>query len=438
MKERFIDKNGKEFNSYQIVGGNELSGIVSPGGSKNATFPILAASILLDEPIKLNNVPKIEDVGCFIEILDSLGATITYEEGNSLEIDPRSISETNVPSHLGSKIRGSYYLLGALLSRFGKASIPPPGGCSVGERPMDQHFIALEKMGYEFQVGETSALGQKRADWDEKQIIIKLPFPSRGATINTLLASSLSVGCRTKLINYNQSPETQSLIYFLQKAGVKIEILDDRLHILGTSRASLTDFTIIPDKIEAVTLLTAGLITKGDITVKNVIINHLRPFLDKLEQIGFKCVMGEHSVRVNSVDSDNLQPTDVISGLGPTDIDADFEPILASLLCTINGDSIIEDQMNPGRHSQFIPQLNKLGAHIDQISETRALIHGGTVFHSGEARCNEIRGGAALLLATLSAKGESVISNVSQIERGYEKLDQKLVKLGANITKFGK
>lgn len=189
MNEIFADKIEKETSTYLVVGGRELSGVVHPGGSKNAAFPILAASILLSEPIRLNNVPHIEDIKCFIEILDSLGANTKRVGENSLEVDPRPITEVNVPHDLGSRIRGSYYFLGALLSRFGKASIPPPGGCKVGDRPMDQHFVALEQIGYQFKIEHIGTVGQRMDGWQKKQASISLPFPSRGATINTLLAS---------------------------------------------------------------------------------------------------------------------------------------------------------------------------------------------------------------------------------------------------------
>ncbi len=438
MKDRIGGTPENKTSVYYVTGGKKLRGEISPGGSKNAAFPILAASILLSEPIKLHNIPDIADIRCFVEILDSLGATTKYTGENSLEIDPRPINQVEVPARLGSKIRGSYYFLGSLLSRFGRANIPPPGGCKVGERPMDQHFVALSQIGFEFQEKDGGANGQKKANWNERRGTVNLPFPSRGATINTLLGASLSDGLEMEIVNYNQSPETQSLIDFLQKAGAKIIVSDGRLQIFGRSDLKLSEFTIIPDKIEAATLITAGLITRGEVTVQNIIVDHLEPFLDRITHAGFNCQILENSVKVSYRDKADLRAIDAIPGLEATDLDADFEPILASLLCTIPGDSIIEDAINPGRHAQFIPQLNKLGASIDQVSGTRAIVHGGTIFNSSEVVCNEIRGGAALLLATLSAQGNSIISNINQIERGYENLDKKLTRLGANITKVSK
>lgn len=437
MVERLAEQQAeREPSAIRISGGKELSGTVSPGGSKNASFPILAGAVLLSEPVVINNVPKIDDTHCFIEILDSIGAQVEYVGDNSIVIDPRSVSKTDIPVELGNKIRGSYYFLGALLSRFGEASIPQPGGCNIGERPMDQHFVALGQLGYEFQMGELSTSGQRRRDFEARQSTIVLPFPSRGATINTLLASSLLDGNVTELVNYNKSPEALSLVGFLQSAGVNIRMFDDRLYIEGKSRLALDEFSVIRDKIEVATLLTAGIMTKGEITVENVNISDVRPFLCKLDQIGIPYEIDGNSVSVRPVQTGSLKPTDVISGLKPTDIDADFEPILASLLCTVQGDSHINDEINPGRHSKFISQLNDLGASIEQTSETHAIIHGGTTFRNGAGVCNDIRGGVSLLLAMLSAEGDSTLSNLRQIQRGYENLDGKLLRLGAEITQI--
>jgi len=420
--------------SFVIEGGKPLKGIISAGGSKNAAFPILAAAILLDEPIQINNVPRINDVDCFIEILIEIGAKVDRNGENSIRIDPRTIHSKTVPTELGNKIRGSYYFLGALLSKFGNATIPQPGGCSIGERPMEQHFIALDKLGYTFEEGEESTTGVRR-NLLEKLTSIVLPFPSRGTTINILLAASLLEGHTTEIVNYNKSPETLSLIDFLSKSGALINQYGDRIFITGRNRLSLEEFEIIPDKIEVATLLTAGLITKGSVTVDNVHLADVQPFLNKLTEIGFGYEVDGQKVTVKYREDLILKPVDVISGLNPEDIDADFEPILAALLCTVKGESKIQDDINPARHSKFIPYLNSLGANIIEISDVLATVNGGIEFKPGVGMAHDIRGGISQMLAMLATNGTSYLSNILQIERGYENIETKIKKLGGNITK---
>lgn len=435
MKERQVEL--KEYEPipqvFEIEGGHKLEGTISAGGSKNAAFPVLAGAVLLDEPIQINNVPRINDVDCFIEILDEIGAKVERVGENSVKIDPRTINTTVVPTELGNKIRGSYYFLGALLSKFDKASIPQPGGCSVGERPMEQHFIALEKLGFQFEDGEESTTGTRHSSGEHTSVT--LPFPSRGTTINTLLAASLQDGHTTEIINYNKSPETLSLVDFLTQSGADIEQYEDRIFITGKDRLSLNNFDVIPDKIEVATLLTAGLITKGSVTVDNVHLPHIRVFLEKLEKIGINCEIDGNTVTARYQENAVLNPVDVISGLNPLDIDADFEPILAALLCSVQGNSRIEDAINPARHSKYIPYLNNLGANITEESETIATIHGGTSFRSGVGIAHDIRGGVAQMLAMLSSGGTSYLANISQIQRGYEGIDEKINKLGGRINR---
>lgn len=421
--------------TFEIEGGKRLEGTISAGGSKNAAFPVLAGAVLLDEPIQINNVPRINDVECFIEILGEIGAQVERVGENSVKIDPRTIHTSKVPTELGNKIRGSYYFLGALLSKFDNATIPQPGGCSIGERPMEQHFIALEQLGFKFEDNGESTTGIKTTSTNEYSSIT-LPFPSRGTTINILLAASLQDGHTTEIINYNKSPETLNLVDFLVKSGASIDEYNDRIFITGRDRLVLDEFEVIPDKIEVATLLTAGLITKGSVTVDNVHVPHVQIFLDKLNAIGFGYEVEDKKVTVRYKEGLALKPVDVISGLNLNDIDADFEPILAALLCTVQGDSKIQDDINPARHSKYVPYLNSLGANITEDSQIRATIHGGTSFKPGIGVAQDIRGGVSQMLAMLSTGGASYLSSISQIQRGYENIDKKINKLGGKISRI--
>ncbi len=417
---------------FEIKGGEKLSGKIEAGGSKNASFPILAATILLSEKVTIDNLPKIEDIKCFLQILKKIGADIRYINPNKVLIDPSGINNPHVPYNLGSQIRGSYYLLGSLISKLGEAIIPYPGGCDIGNRPMDLHIKSLKKIGVGFNITDKTIAGILN-DTNRKKLEITLPFPSRGATINIILASVLKKKETVKIINANYSPETNCLINFLKRAGSNIKRKNSAIIITGVRNLKINKFSIIPDKIEVATLLSIGLITNGKVTVRNINIDDIDPFLDKLSEIGFKYEVKNTSI--TTLFSNNLKPIKVMSGLKAPCIDADFEPILAALLCTVKGKSIIEDEINPERHSNFIPQLKTMGAKIRTINDTKAIINGGIRFKSANVISNDIRGGASLILAALAAEGTTIINNIFQIDRGYENIEKKLSNLNAKIKR---
>jgi len=240
----------------------------------------------------------------------------------------------------------------------------------------------------------------------------------------------------TRIMNANSSPETNSLIDFLKQAGLEIWREGNDICVSGNDQLTLSEFSIIPDKIEVATLLSAGLITRGQVEVQGVIIDHIKPFGHKLREIGYCFHINDDRVLVTPNHVTQLQPIDVISGLEVSQIDADFEPLLTVLLTRVIGKSIVEDAINPQRHSKFIPQLNEMGANIEMLSNSRAVIYGRTEFTAGRVQCNEIRGGIALILAALSTKGISRINNVVQIDRGYEHFEKKLQILGASIERI--
>lgn len=420
---------------FVIIGGKSLNGVVRAGGSKNAAFPLLAASILCSTSLHLENIPDIEDIQCFQQILDALGMTLARSHDGSVVFDAGSLESTQVPLELGSKIRGSYYLLGALLARFGEATISLPGGCDIGSRPMDVHIEVLSQLGYSLTIdSDRGTVRGQRKRTAREAYDITLPFPSRGATINLLLAASLMEDKRVIIHNANTSPETVSLETFLRNRGVSIlghGTAD--LEVVGIGQLAGGEGAVMPDKIEVGTLLCAGLITQGCVSVEGVQSNDLQPFLNKLVEIGYEPEVS--GSRVTVAHTRPLRPVSVISGLVSPAIDADWEPPLTSLLCTIHGESLVQDRINPERHLRFLPELEKFGTRIEALDDQTARIFGGTKLHGGAVVAREIRGGAALTLAGLAAEGSSYISNVQQIDRGYERLENKLRLLGADIAR---
>lgn len=420
---------------FEILGGKSLQGDVYTSGSKNAAFPVLAATLLLSSPVTLNNVPDIEDIRLFINILKELGVKVEYM-GGSIYIDTRSVSRFEVTRIYGSKIRASYYFLGALLARLNRAIVPYPGGCNVGNRPMDLHISLLESLGVKF----TSSVDGWEGEWRDKpgrSVVVKLPFPSRGATVNLVLATVTLVGTSIRIVNANLSPETRCLISFLNCAGAHIEQNESILQITGVARLEVQCFDIIPDKIEAATLIASGLITRGEVRVFGVVPLDIKPFLSCLKEMGIYYKIDTGSVSTLLPHDQRLSAISVISSLEPHKIDADFEPILLTLLTMANGSSIVEDCMNPERHARFVPQLIEMGANIEMLSSTKAIVHGETKFQShSNMVAKEIRGGIALMLAALSANGISKLHNIAQIDRGYEKLELKLASIGAQIRRI--
>lgn len=419
---------------FRIVGGSVLSGRLEVSGSKNAAFPLLAASVLCSTPLTITNLPDIEDIRCFLSILSSLGARIVRPSANVAVIDSSTIDRTVILPELGSRIRGSYYLLGALLARHGSATISLPGGCDVGERPMDLHIAKLSELGYVVQdvVAESLVTGHSTG-LGAGNLEINLPFPSRGATINLLLATALRNASVT-IRNANRSPECVNLQRFLVSRGVLILGLGTSLvKVHGQPVIIGGTASVSPDKVEAGTMLCAGLITRGAVTVERVDVDAIHPLLIKLQEIGCQCTWTDDSATISCAEP--LKPVRIVSGLQPTDLDADWEPPLAAVLSTIPGDSVVQDTINPDRHARYIDGLRKLGARITVVDGQNAIIHGGGQLTGGEVHAREIRGGAALTLAALAAKGTTVVTGVEQIDRGYERLDQKLNHLGAGVNR---
>lgn len=424
---------------FEIYGAEKLEGEIAASGSKNACFPILAASLLLQNKITLSNVPNIVDIDCFLRILDDLGVQVKRLGNNVVEIDPTKINKTNIDSNLGEKIRGSYYFLGSLLSKNNKVTIPYPGGCNIGNRPIDLHLKVMKKFGVEVEE-KSDCLECKNSSKSKKDdIVIELPFPSRGATINAILMSCLREGSLVQIVNSDQSPETSSLIDFLSQGGLKIRRLGSNIQIIGSKKINLGKFKIDSDKIEIATMLTMGLITNGEVLVRNVKRSAISQLIRIFSKMNVKYSIGKDSIAIKPNQLNKIKPTELISGLIFPCIDADFEPIFIPLLCKVGGESLIEDTINPERHSKFIPRLNNIGAKIKELSSTRAIIYGNKdmVFSSSdELIAKDIRGGVSQMIAALSANGRSQIRNVLQIDRGYERIEEKIKQIRGKIMRM--
>jgi UDP-N-acetylglucosamine 1-carboxyvinyltransferase len=420
---------------FRITGDYSLNGVVSVSGSKNACFPILAATLLASSPVMVQNVPEIEDIRCFLAILADLGCSVEMQANQTVLIDPRPVHKTTISTELGQKIRGSYYLLGSLLTRFGQGAIPYPGGCLVGDRPMDLHVTALRQLGFTMTETAKGVQGERTQSIQDEHTIV-FPFPSRGATINLLLTSSLLPEHTSILRNANSSPETLALCTMLQNMGIQLEGVGTRRLVVHGSHALQSlphPIRVIPDKIEAATFLCAGLLTGGSIRVKDVLPHDLDPFLDVLKDMGVTIQTTDNSIQVHY--SKELRSTDICAGLEAGSLDADWEPLLAVLLCRVPGTSTIQDSINPDRHSKFLPELERMGACIEYKGKTTASLHGGRLFYGADVTAHDIRGGAALTLAALAAQGASIIRNVQQIDRGYERIEEKLRQVGAHIER---
>lgn len=416
---------------------------MSPGGSKNASLPVIAATLLIDSPITIEGVPRIGDVETLLEILRELGVSVRGQRG-TLVIDSGPRRSAKISAELGSKIRGGYYLLGAL-AHTGDVSIPWPGGCAIGERPMDLHMAALRQLGADVTSDETGVRVRAKKLHGAR---IRLPFPSRGATINTALAASRAEG-QTVILNANRSPEAVALIALLQDCGVPVETASTasgeyQLVIEGTRDLvpSNVPFQIPVDKIEAAVLIIAGLITGGRVSVRLARneVESIAPFIDLLRRAGAPLDVAMESGSQMALigpglQTNDLNPVAVESGLTPPRIDADWEPPLAALLAACSrGDSVIDDPINPDRHARFLPQFANFGRRVTECSPTVAIVHGErTPVKPGCAECQDIRGGTALLLLALAASGISVLRNPGQLDRGYGDLPAKLVTLGARI-----
>ncbi len=426
--------------SYKITGGNSLRGDINISGSKNAVLGVLAAAMMIDGKCTLENVPDISDVHVMIELCNTLGATISSEKSEdgslTLDIDPRTINTYKATGPAVSKIRASYYLLGALLARCGKASLRMPGGCNFGQRPIDLHLKAFADMG---------ATGARPEDINGGIITLEanplrgarifLDIVSVGATINVMLAATKAEGM-TIITNAAKEPHIVDVANFLNAMGAKIKGAGtDTIRITGVPvLPGNFSYSIIPDQIEAGTYMIAAAVTDGDVTIHNMIPTHMEPLSSKMREMGYTIEENEDndSIRVYRKEGAVIRGTNIKTSPYPG-FPTDLQPQAVVLQCLSKGVSKMHENVWQNRF-QYIPELTRMGASIN-VYDRIALIEGIERFKGATVVATDLRAGAALVCAALAADGTSFITQARKIDRGYENIVQKLKSLGADIER---
>lgn len=412
---------------YIINGGNRLVGEIEISGAKNAVLPILAATALTGRKSTIFNIPNLRDVAIMREILVSLGCTVE-ENGSAMIIDSKSLNKTIVPEELVREMRSSIIFMGVMLARTGEAILSYPGGCEIGPRPIDLHLKALRDMGAEIEESHgqihCKTTGLKGAD-------IQLDYPSVGATENIILAGVTAKGT-TIIRNAAREPEIVDLQNYLNKSGAKISGAGTSvINIEGIENFKEVSHTIIPDRIVAGTIMTAAAITGGEVTVKDIIVDHILGIMSKLREAGVRINSNGNSVKI--LGPKNLNSIEVLQTLPYPGFPTDMQAQMMALLSIANGTSIVSETVfeNRFKHGE---ELIRMGANIKTFGKV-AVIKGVKELTGAKVSAKDLRGGAALTLAGLIAKGTTEVHNIFHIERGYEDLHLMLQKLGADIKK---
>lgn len=406
-----------------------LLGKVRVSGAKNAALPILAATILGTEDIILEDLPKLKDVEVMCEVLESLGATVEKLDEHRVKINSNTINKYEVDYQLMHKMRASFIVMGALIGRMGKARSSMPGGCAIGARPVDLHLKGFRSLGVNVDVEEADEYTDIFAHADNLAgNKIYLDFPSVGATQNIILAAVLAQG-ETVIDNAAMEPEIVDMVNFLNKMGAKIYGAGtSTIRIRGVEKLLGATHQIMPDRIEAGTFMVAAAATHGDIILNNVIVSHMRPVIAKLREAGCEIYEEVDSLRI--IATKNLKPIKVKTlpypGF-PTDMQAQF----MALETIIEGKSEVIETVFENRF-MHVEELRKLGADID-VEDRTATIRGVEKLHGSEVKATDLRAGAALVIAALCAEGETTLSDIYHIDRGYEDFEEKFRSLGAKV-----
>lgn len=412
---------------YVIHGGKPLSGEVVIGGAKNAAVAILPATILAGGKCLIENLPCISDVMASLQILSELGAGIRMVTRNIYEIDTTNINSTEVSNELSRQMRASYYFLGALLGRFGSGQVAMPGGCNLGPRPIDQHLKAFTAFGAE----DSVEYGQIRVKADHLVgSHVFFDTVSVGATMNAMLAAATAQGT-TVLENVAREPHIVDLANFLNMMGADIHGAGtDVIKIHGVKQLHGCNYSIIPDQIEAGSYMVAAAITKGDVTLRNVTPKHLEPITAKLRAAGCEIEEFDDALRIRR--TGNLHPLKVKTMPHPG-FPTDMQPLMTTLLTLADGTSIVTEGIWENRF-RYVDELLRMGANI-QVDGQVAVIEGVKKLRPAPLRATDLRAGAAMIMAALSANGISEVDETIHIERGYENIVEKLQLLGADIRR---
>ena len=408
-----------------IEGNHQLKGEVQISGAKNAVLPVMAAALLAAGETKINRVPDLRDTRTMAKLLEMVGAQVQFMD-NKMLIDATTIDKPIAPYDLVNKMRASFYVLGPLVARFGKAIVSLPGGCAWGPRPVDYHLKGLEKLGAKIELdgGDIIAKAKKLIGNN-----IRFDFPSVGATGNIIMAAVLAKG-ETKITNAAKEPEIVQLCEFLVSMGAKIDgIGTTEITVEGVDELFPQEVSVIPDRIEAGTFLIAGA-ALGKITLKNTIPGHLSAVIEKLIEVGAEITIDNNDITVKR--AKKINAVDVITAVYPgfaTDLQAQW----IALMSIATDSSIVTDTIYNDRFSH-VPELNRLGANIT-VEGNSAIVRGVKELIGAKVRSTDIRASASLIIAGLMAKGVTEVNHIHHIDRGYEKIENKFAQLGAKIKR---
>ena len=410
-----------------VEGGERLFGEVSISGAKNAALPIMAASILANSPVKLKNIPELRDIKTFINLLNIIGAKTEFSN-NSLIIDPATINNCTAPYELVKTMRASILFLGPLITKFGKAKVSLPGGCAIGPRPVNFHIDAIKKLGAEVDVVDGYIIAEAKK---LKGCEFYFDIPSVTGTENIIMAAVFAKG-KTVIKNAAKEPEVVDMVKFLKKAGAKIKGEGtDIIEIEGVNSIKGIEYEVIPDRIETGTFIVAAGITNGNILIKNCNLKFIESVITKLKSTGIKIKEEKNGIRV--IGSDEITAADITTmpypGF-PTDMQAQF----MSLMCYSSGVSVITETIFENRFMHAF-ELMRMGADI-KIEGNHAIVKGKKILYGAKLMASDLRASASLILAGLRAKGKTEVSRIYHLDRGYEKFDFKLQKLGAKILRM--
>lgn len=412
---------------YIIKGGNPLVGEVEIGGAKNAALGILAAAIMADEPVLIENLPDVNDINVMLEAIEGIGAMVQRIDRHTVKINGSTIGDFSIDYDYIKKIRASYYLLGALLGKYKRAEVALPGGCNIGSRPIDQHLKGFRALGADVDI----EYGKIVAEAEHlKGTHLYFDVVTVGATINVMMAAAMADGI-TIMENVAKEPHVVDVANFLNSMGANIKGAGtDVIRIRGVEKLHGTSYSIIPDQIEAGTFMCAAAATMGDIMVKNVIPKHLEATTAKLEEIG--CQVEEFDDAVRVVANKRLKRTNVKTMPYPG-YPTDMQPQFSVALTLAEGTSIVTESIFENRF-KYAAELARMGANI-KVEGNTAIIDGVQTFTGARISSPDLRAGAALVIAGLQAEGYTIIDDIVYIQRGYEDFDGKLRNLGAEISK---
>ena len=412
---------------YAIKGGNPLVGEVEIGGAKNAALAILAAAIMTDETVVIENVPDVRDTNVLMQAMESIGVIIQRMDRHTVKINASQISDLVIEDDYIKKIRASYYLLGALLGKYRKAEVALPGGCNIGLRPIDQHIKGFRALGANVRIEHGLIITETERLRGNH---IYMDVVSVGATMNVMMAAVMAEG-QTVIENAAKEPHVVDVANFLNSMGANIRGAGtDVIRIVGVEKLHKTEYSVIPDQIEAGTFMFAAAATKGDVTVKNVIPKHLEATTAKLLEAG--CEVEEFDDAVRVVASKPLRHTQVTT-LPYPGFPTDMQPQMSVVLGIAQGTSTVTESIFENRF-KYVDELTRMGADI-KVESNIAIINGVKGYTGARVSAPDLRAGAALVIAGLSAEGVTIIDDIHYIQRGYESFETKLEGLGAQIEK---